>query len=163
MKVLLQADVEKLGYFGDVVDVAEGYARNYLLPQRLATMPTTANVKKIESERAHQAELRRLARDQMVKAAEKVNDAEITLAERANEQGHLFGSVTEEQIAVALRDQSFEVQTKQVVMDGHFRQLGDYSVTLRYAEGITATVKVHIVPVTGQADGSQTTAETNDN
>ncbi len=155
MKVLLYADVEKLGYFGDVVNVKEGYARNYLLPSGLAVLPSAANVKAIEEQRARKAEERRLVHEQMVKAAEKVNGAEVTLQERANEQGHLFGSITEEHIAEALRQSGFEVQTKQVNLESHLRQVGHYPVTLRYAENITATVTVHIAPLTDGSDESE--------
>jgi len=159
MKVLLYADVEKLGYFGDVVDVKAGYARNYLLPSGLAALPSASNVKAIEDERARKAEERRLVREQMVKAAEKVDGAEITLQERANEQGHLFGSVTEEHIAEALRRAGFEVQVKQVLLEAHLRQVGDYPVTLHYAENIKATVTVHIAPLTDGSDESEKSSQ----
>ena len=76
MKVLLHADIPKLGYFGDVVDVSEGYARNYLLPQGKAVAPSEGNLKEIEDERAHKAEERHLAKERVVKTAEEVNGAE---------------------------------------------------------------------------------------
>jgi len=159
MKVLLHTDVEKLGYFGDVVEVSAGYARNYLLPQGLAVEPTEANLKAIEEERARKAEERRLAREQMEQACAKVNGTEITLTERANEQGHLFGSVTEEHIAEALRQAGFEVQTKQVQLEAHLRQVGDYTVTLRYAPDLTAEVTVHVAALTDETDESENATE----
>lgn len=145
MKLLLHADVPKLGYFGDVVEVADGYARNYLVPQGLAVQPTEANIKAIEAERAQRAEERRLAREQLEKAAAKVDGAAVTVAALANEQGHLFGSVTEETIAEQLRERGYEVQTKQVRMPEHLRSLGEYEVALRYADDLHATVKVVVV------------------
>jgi large subunit ribosomal protein L9 len=155
MKVLLHADVPKLGHFGDVVEVAEGYGRNYLLPQRLAVEPTSANVKAIQEERARQAEVRRLAREELLKVAEKVKGAQVTIVARANEQGHLFGSVTEETIAAALREQGFEVQNKHVVMNEHFRMLGSYDVKLRFDVDIEVDVKVGVVQPTDQNDDAQ--------
>ena len=145
MKVLLHKDVPKLGYFGDVVDVSDGYARNYLLPQGVAIEPTQANIKEIEKERAQQADLRRLAREALLKVAEKVNEAQIEIKVKANEQGHLFGSVSKEDIAQALREQSFEIQTKQVMLKEHIRQLGTYDVKLHFAQDIEAEVKVSVI------------------
>ncbi len=156
MKLLLHADIPKLGHFGDVVEVAEGYARNYLLPQRKAVAPTESNIKEIEDERARKIEERRLAQEAMVKAAEKVNGAEVTISSVANEQGHLYGSVTEEDIARALQLEGFEVKTKQVQMSEHFRMLGSYNVNLRFTDELAAEVKVWVVRPEGQDDQSQT-------
>lgn len=158
MEVLLHADIPKLGYFGDVVKVAEGYARNYLLPQRLAVRPTEANIKEIAAERAQQVELRRLARERLVKAAAKVDGLELTIPALANEQGHLFGSVGAEEIAKAICEKGFEVQSKSVKMAEHLRQLGDYDITLRFAEGLEATVKLQLVSPQEQADDTTTSA-----
>jgi len=145
MKVLLHRDVPDLGYFGDVVDVSDGYARNYLLPQGMATEPTEVNVKAIEKERAQQAELRRLAREALLKVAGKVNEAQIKIEVKANEQGHLFGSVSSQDIAQALRRQSFEIQSKQIMLKEHIRQLGTYNVKLHFADDIEAEIKVDVV------------------
>ena len=155
MKVLLHTDIPKVGYFGDVVDVADGYARNYLLPQNLAVEPNEANVQQIAEERASKAEERRLARAQLVKVAEAVNEAAVEIAALANEQGHLFGSVSEADVAEALRAKRFEVQTKQVAMSEHFRQLGSYEVNLHFGEGIDATVTVDVVRPADQDDDAE--------
>ena len=160
MKLLLHVDVPKLGYFGDVVEVAEGYGRNYLVPQGLAVEPTEANVKTIEADRAHKAEERRLVREQLERAAEKVNGAEITITARANEQGHLFGSVTEEHIAEALRDQGFEIQNKHVVLPEHLRMLGDYGVKLQFGPDLGVVVKLGVVRPTDQEDDAPSEPET---
>jgi len=87
MKLLLHADVPKLGYFGDVVEVKDGYARNYLLPQGLAVEPNETNIKAIEAERAQKAEERRLVRARLQKTCEQVNGAEVTIKALANEIG----------------------------------------------------------------------------
>ena len=155
MKLLLHADVPSLGHLGDVVEVQEGYARNYLLPQLLAVKPTEANIKAIAEERARQAELRRLARDEKVKAAEKVNGAKVLLKARANEQGHLFGSVGEDEISAALREQGFEVQSQHVVLGEHFRALGEFAVQIRFADEARAEVQVEVVPAEDQDSDDQ--------
>ena len=155
MKLLLHTDIPKLRHLGDVVDVAEGYGRNYLLPQRLAVVPTEANVKAIQHERAQQAEMRCLAREELAKAAAKVKGAVVTIVARANEQGHLFGSVTDEQIAAALREQGFEVQAQHVVLSEHLRQLGTYEVKLCFDADIEAGITVGVVQPTDQEDDTQ--------
>ena len=156
MKLLLHVDVPKLGYLGDVVEVSEGYARNFLLPQRMAVMPTETNLKAIEEERARQAEIRRLAQEALQSAAQRIDGKEITLEVLANEQGHMFGSVTEEDVAKALRDQGGEVQSRDVVMPSHIRELGDHTVKLHFGEGIDAGVTVHVIrPEDRQSESEQ--------
>ena len=145
MKLLLHGDVEKLGHVGDVVEVNEGYARNYLIPQLLGVEPTKANIEAIAEEKTRQAELRRLARVELEASATKVNDAEVTIVSRVNEQGHLFGSVGEAEILAALHEKGFTVQAKHIVLDGHIRETGTFDVRLRFASDIEATVHVAVV------------------
>ena len=152
MKILLCEDIQKLGWLGDVVEVSEGYARNYLLPQGLAKPATEASIRAIAEEKAKRAELRKLEGKRRQKAAEAVNGAEAVVAAKANEQGHLFGSVTAEQIAANLRSQGFEVKDDVVHLPEHIKQVGTHSVTLEFGEGITATVSV--VVVAEQQDGT---------
>jgi len=128
MKVLLHADIDRLGYFGDVVEVSDGYARNCLLPQGLAILPSEANLRAIQKEKAAQAEQRRLALEQLKKVADEVGGAVVVIPALANEQGHLFGSVSETDIAGVLQEKGFEVQAKHVRMAEHFRALGEYEV-----------------------------------
>ncbi|PKL51083.1 MAG: 50S ribosomal protein L9 [Planctomycetes bacterium HGW-Planctomycetes-1] len=158
MKVLLCEDIETLGWYGDVVDVREGYARNYLLPQRLATIPTEAKIKGMADEKAKRAEQRKGVIDNFNKAAEAVNGAEVVIAAKANEQGHLFGSVSEKEIAVNLRQQGFEVADKFVQLDEHIKEIGERTVKLRFTVDVTASVKVIVVPETTDSeitDGSE--------
>mgnify|MGYP001018360863 CR=1 FL=1 len=103
MKVLLCEDIEKLGWLGDVVDVKAGYARNYLIPGGLAVVPSEANIKSLADERAKRAESRKLARVQLERAAQAIEGAEVSISANTNEQGHLFGSVTEVMIGSADR------------------------------------------------------------
>ncbi len=154
MKVLLCEDIKKLGWLGDVVEVNEGYARNYLLPQGLAKVATDGNIRSIAKEKAKRAEERLRERRRIEKAAEAVNGAEAVLAARANEQGVLFGSISESLIAANLRAQSFEVADEIVKLPEHIKNLGTHEVTLRFADDVTATVRVVVVPeqVEGQAE-----------
>jgi len=146
MKVLLFEDIKPLGWLGDVVDVKEGYARNYLLPQVLAKVATEGNIRAIAQEKAKRSEQRLQQRRRMEKAAEAVDGAEAVLAARANEQGVLFGSVTEHMIATNLREQGFEVADETVKMVEHIKHVGTHDVTIRFAEDMTVTVHVVVVP-----------------
>jgi large subunit ribosomal protein L9 len=154
MKILLCEDVKKLGWLGDVVEVSEGYARNFLLPQGLAKAATEDNIKAIAEAKAARAEQRIEEHSRMAEAAQKVEGAEAVLAAKANEQGILFGSITASHIAANLRAQGFEVADDVVELPHHIKQVGAHSVTLRFTEDLTATVNVTIVP-----EGAEVPAE----
>ena len=145
MKVLLCEDVKRLGWLGDVVEVNEGYARNYLLPQGIAKVATEANIRAIAKDKAKRAEQRIQERTRLDEAAKAVDGAEAVLAAKANEQGVLFGSITAGQIAANLREQGFEVADEVVRLPEHIKQVGTHSVTLRFAEDLSATVSVVVV------------------
>jgi large subunit ribosomal protein L9 len=156
MKVLLQTDMPKLGYLGDVVEVAEGYARNYLLPERKAVVPTEANIKSLEAERVRQIEERAMAHKALVKAADKARGAEVTISVTANEQGHLYGSVSEADVALAIQQSGHNVQIKHIRMSEHIRTLGIYPVKLHFADDIDdVEIKVWVVRPEGQSSESQ--------
>jgi large subunit ribosomal protein L9 len=146
MKVLLTSDVKKLGFLGDIVEVADGFARNYLLPQGLAKAATDNNIKAIAKAKAKRAEERKLERVQIEKVALAVNGAEAVIAAAANEQGHLFGSVFKHQIAENLRAQGFEVADDVVALYEHIKQVGTYNIKLEFADDIKASVSLVVVP-----------------
>jgi len=152
MKVLLVNDVDRLGWLGEVVEVATGYARNYLLPQGLAKVPTEANVKALAEEKKRRAEQRLVDKRRLEAAAAAVDGAEAVIAAKANELGHLFGSVTAGQIAANLRQQQFEVADEVVQLREHIKQVGTHAVELRFAEDLTATVNVVVVAEKKEGD-----------
>ena len=145
MKVLLCQDVKRLGWLGDVVEVSAGYATNYLLPQRLAVVPTEVNLKSLAKEAAKRAEQRIREKKRLEEVVAAVQGAEAVIAAKANEQGHLFGSVTRSQIASNLREQGFEVADEVVQLPEHIKQVGTSVVGLKFAEDLTATVNVVVV------------------
>lgn len=145
MKVLLCEDIRRLGWLGDVVDVTEGYARNYLLPQGLAKVATEGNIRAIAKAKAERAEERLKERKRLTAASEAVNGAEAVLAAKANEHGVLFGSITDRMIAANLREQGFMVADEVVRLPEHIKQVGAHSVTLKFADDVTATVNVVVV------------------
>jgi len=158
MKVLLCEDITKLGWLGDVVEVNVGYARNYLLPQGLAKVATEASIREIAEEKAKRAEQRITDSKRLEDAARAVEGAEAVVAAKANEQGHLFGSVTERQIAANLRAQGFEVADEVVQLPEHIKEVGTHTVTLKFADNVTATVNVVVVPEQ-QEDTPETDAD----
>ena len=157
MKVLLCDDIEKLGWLGDVVEVAEGYARNYLLPQRLATPATEANIRAIADEKARRAEQRKLEGRRLEAAMKAVEGTEAVVAAKANELGHLFGSVSAREIAANLREQGYEIADKIVQLPEHIKEVGTHSVTLKFSPELTTTVNVVVVPE--KQEGEEKTAE----
>ena len=145
MKVLLCEDIDKLGYLGDIVEVKDGYARNFLLPYGKATVPSENNIKALAQEKAKRANERKLVYEQLVKASEAVQGAEVVIAAKTNEQGHLFGSVAEKDIAENLRGQGFEVADKMVKLDHHIKEVGTFEIALKMAPELNPTVSVVVV------------------
>ena len=145
MKVLLCHDVEKLGYLGDIVDVKNGYARNYLLPYGIATVPSDANVRALSDEKEKRAKERQTEFETLTKVAEAVNGAEAVIAAKANEQGHLFGSVSEREIGENLRQQGYEVTDGMIKLGEHIKEVGTHAATVRLAAELTATISIVVV------------------
>ncbi|MBN2456753.1 MAG: 50S ribosomal protein L9 [Sedimentisphaerales bacterium] len=145
MKVLLVSDIEQLGWYGDVVQVNSGYARNYLFPQKLALDVTETNAKSIAAEKARRQGHRKKDRQRLEEAAHSANGAEVVIASRANEMGHLFGSVGPHEIAENLVKQGFEVTEEFVQLPERIKQVGSSEVILRFAENLTAAITVVVV------------------
>ena len=145
MKVLLCEDVDRLGWLGDVVEVLDGYARNYLLPQGIAIVPTEVNIKNLAEEKTRRAEERKMAHEKLEQVAAAVDGAEAVVAAKANEQGHLFGSVNKRDIAVNLREQGFEISDDMVELTEHIKEVGTHTVSLKVAADLTAKVSVVVV------------------
>ncbi|MBN2448246.1 MAG: 50S ribosomal protein L9 [Phycisphaerae bacterium] len=145
MKVLLLKDVRRLGHVGDVVNVATGYARNYLLPQRLGAMPTPENIAAIEEERKHATAERAKRQAEFTKLVDRLEEASVTIEATANPEGTLYGSVGAKEIAAALNAQGFEVLPEHVMLDTPIRTLDNRLVPLEFTDEITAQVKVWVV------------------
>jgi large subunit ribosomal protein L9 len=151
MEVILREHVENLGRRGDVVKVANGYARNYLLPRKLALPVTEANRKQIERERKI-AEVREAQEKQEAEAlAARMAEVELVFPRRVGENETLYGSVTAADIAEALAGKQFEVEKRRVMLADPLKQLGEFDVPVKIHREVTATVKVKVVPLEGQA------------
>jgi len=159
MKVLLVVDIDKVGWLGDVVDVKTGYARNYLIPQGLAKVPTESNLKAIAKERTKRSEQRIQVRKRLEAAAEAVDGAEAVVAAKANELGHLFGSVGAKDIAANLREQGFEVADEVVPLEENIKEVGSRTVELEFADDLKAVVTVTVVSQVDKIDAGEDSAE----
>ena len=146
MEVILREHVEKLGRRGDVVKVAEGYARNYLLPRKLALAVTEANKRQIEREKKV-AEVRELEEKSAAEAvAQRLTQLEIEIARRVGENETLYGSVTSADIAHALAAKGFDIDKKKIQLADPLKALGENTVPVRIHRDVTAQVKVKVVP-----------------
>jgi len=144
MQVILQEDIEKLGVRGEVVNVAEGYARNYLLPRRLALEASTGNLKRLEKIRTTLAKRTATERAGAEKQAELLKDVTLAFSRKAGENDQLFGSVTTGDIAEALAAQGFEVDKRRIDLAEPIKVVGQYEVTAKLAHGVTTTFKVNV-------------------
>ena len=146
MEVILREDVEKLGNRGQVVKVAPGYARNFLLPKRLAVLATEGNKKIVEQER--QAYVRREAKqqDEAQDLAKQLTGVTVTIAQKAGDNDQLFGSVTAKDVADALAAKDFTaVDRRKIQLEEPIKQLGEYKVAVKLHKDVTAEVTVIVV------------------
>jgi large subunit ribosomal protein L9 len=145
MEVILREDVEKLGNRGQVVKVASGYARNFLLPRRMAVAATDSNKKIVEQER--QGHLRREAKEQTDAAelAKLMGALEVTIAQKAGDANQLFGSVTVADIAAALEKQGYTIDRRKINLDEPIKTLGDFKVTVKLHREVSVEIPVHVV------------------
>jgi len=145
MEVLLRQDVEKLGRMGEVVDVANGYARNYLLPKKIAVPVTAENLRKLEAVRE---ERRRREREELARVGRQAEMLEGFLCYvpmRATEKGHLFGSVGAQQIADELAESGFEgIRASNVNLDRPIEEVGDYEVEVMLHPDVRANILVRV-------------------
>jgi large subunit ribosomal protein L9 len=149
MQIILQEDVEKLGTRGQVVEVAEGYARNFLLPRNLALPASAGNLKRLEKIRTVLAKKTATERDQAQKFAEVLNAVTINLMRKAGETDQLFGSVTSADLAAELAKQGHEVDKRKIQLEEPIKLLGEFQVTVKLYTDVTAQFKVVVAREAG--------------
>ena len=144
MEVILRDDIDKLGQRGQVVKVADGYARNYLLPKKLAMPATGANKKIVEQER--QAHLKREVKlaSEASELAKMMEGVSITIRQKAGEHDQLFGSVTAQDIADALAKAGYNIERRKIQLDDPIKQLGEHSVGVKLHREVTAQIAVKV-------------------
>jgi len=148
--ILLREDIDELGGRGEIVKVRAGYARNYLLPQGLASLATKGNVKQIEQERA--ALLKKAAVEKATAEAQRdqMGVIELSFERQAGEHGTLFGAVTSMDIAEALKAKGYEIERKKVVLRQPIKETGEYTVKVKLHRDVLLDVPVHVTAIGGE-------------
>lgn len=144
MKVILNENIETLGHIGDIVKVAPGYARNYLLPKGLAIEATEKNAKALEHLKRQMAYKKDKALESAKLLVSKLEALTINLAHQAGEEGKLFGSVTNMEIAAFLKENGFDIDRKKIVLAEPIKQVGEYTVAVKVFPEIAAQLKVNV-------------------
>ena len=145
MKVILKADIERLGKVGEVVTVAAGYARNFLMPRELAFEATEKNLARIEVDKKRYVKVQAKARLEAEALAAKLAALSLTIRQPAGESDKLFGTVTTMDIAAALEKEGFSIDRKQITIEEPIKSLGIYTVPVKLAPEVSAAVKVWVV------------------
>jgi large subunit ribosomal protein L9 len=145
MKVILREDMENLGRAGEVVKVADGYGRNYLIPRSLAVLADTRNLKALEHERKVIEARAKKARKSAEEQAGRIAAISLVIPAKAGEEGKLFGSITSRDVAEALAKQGVEVDRRLVLLEDPIKQLGEYKVRVKVGTGIVPEVSVSVV------------------
>jgi large subunit ribosomal protein L9 len=146
IELILTQAIPQLGQSGDLVKVRPGFARNYLVPQGLATFATQNNLRMIEKHRQRLKELEQARRADLLSLAAQIAQRSLTIEANANAEGHLYGSVNADQIAETLRKEGFPVQAEHVRIEGPLKELGLYSIKVHLASDIEGEVKLWVVP-----------------
>ena len=144
MQIILQEDVEKLGTRGQLVDVAEGYARNFLLPRKLGLEANAGNMKRLEKMRAAFAKKEATEKDAASTLAGLLANASVELSRKAGESDQLFGSVTSGDIAEALSGKGFTIDKRKIVLADPIKTIGEFDVPVKLHREVSATVKVTV-------------------
>jgi len=146
MEILLTHTVPHFGQPGDLVKVRPGFARNYLLPQGLATFATPHNLRIVEKHRQRLHELEVARRADLQNLAAQIAQRVLTIEANANADGHLYGSVTADQIAATLKADNFPIETEHVKIEGPLKELGLYHIKLHLGQDVETEVKLWVVP-----------------
>ena len=147
MKVILTEEIRGLGTRGEVVTVKDGYARNYLIPKNMAQEATKGNLNAIEHQRRKWALLAQEEKAAAQKAADRVKGVKIQIEKRVGEHGHLFGSVTANEIADALLEKGIEVDKRRIELASPIKNIGMHDVEVRLHREVSATIQVEVVPM----------------
>ncbi len=160
MKILLKKEIKKLGNVGDVVDVANGYARNYLLPKKLATVVTKGNIEQINLQVSKNEERRKEEIKELQVLAGKIADISYTITVKTNTEGKLFGSVTANDIAKVLSGKGFQIDEKMVILEAPIKKCDLHNVTVVLHPDVNAQCRVWVVSESEKtADSPQESSE----
>ncbi len=145
MQVILREDIDKLGKIGDLVKVADGYARNYLVPKKKAIEATPKNLRAMDHAKKMVADRLRKLKKEAAADADRIKALSITIRAKAGEEGKLFGSVTSMDIAEAMKAQGVVVDRRKIVLDEPIKRLGDFTITVKLPADVAADFKLSVV------------------
>lgn len=144
MRIILKNEVDNLGTFGDIVKVAPGYARNFLIPQGLAAEATPGNLKQFEAERGAFLKKMQVRTENAEALKAKLDAVKLSFVKKTSEEGKLFGSVTAHDIEEGLKAQGFEVERKNIVLPDHIKTLGTHTVSVKLLSQVVANITVDV-------------------
>ncbi|MBB5337203.1 50S ribosomal protein L9 [Pectinatus brassicae] len=146
MKVILEQDLKKVGKKGDIVEVSEGYARNFLFPKNIAIEATASNVNVAKAKQGSQQRKKQQANDEAILMAAQLEKVEITLVVRVGEAGKLFGSITGKDISAALKkDFNIDIDKRKIELTNEIKSIGDYEAVIKVHPTITAKITLHVI------------------
>lgn len=146
MKVILTQDIKSVGKKGQIIDASDGYARNFLLPKKMAVIADSTNLNELKTKQDANKYKKDMSKANALELAKKMEDFELTFKIKAGDNGKIFGSVTSKDIAEALNKKYFvEVDKKKIGLDDAIKTLGVYTVDIKLFEGITGKLKVSVV------------------
>jgi len=145
MKVILKDDVKNMGNMGQIIEVADGYARNYLVPRGLAVEANTKNIKSLEHQKRVIQEKVKKIRNEAQELSNKITTMSIVIKAKAGEEGKLFGSVTTMDIAESLKNEGMEIDKKKISLDEPIKRLGSYTVNIKVHPEVTTQVSLQVI------------------
>lgn len=149
MQVILLDDVQHLGETGEIHEVADGYGRNYLIPQGLARVATDGAVRQLREEERQQARKQAAKKDEAEKVMKELEDMQVVFTAKVGEDNKIFGTVTTQQIAVELSNRGFNVDRRDIDLDEDIRYVGAYTAAIRLHDEVEATLDIQVIPESG--------------
>lgn len=149
MDVILLDNVEHLGEKGEVHEVADGYGRNYLIPQGLARVATDGAVRQLQEEERQQARRQAAKKDEAEKVKKELEDMQVVFSAKVGEENRIFGTVTTQQVAVELSNRGYDIDRRDIELDEDIRYVGAYTATIQVHDDVTASLDIQVIPESG--------------
>ncbi len=149
MDVILIDDVEHLGEAGEVHEVADGYGRNYLIPQGLARVATDGAVRQLRDEKRQQARKQAAKKEEADEVRKELEDMQVVFSAKVGEDNRIFGTVTTQQVAVELSNRGFDVDRRDIELDEEIRHVGAYTATIHLRGDVSASLDIQVIPESG--------------
>jgi len=149
MKVILMQDVEHLGEKGEIHEIADGYGRNYLIPQGMARVATDGAVKQLREEEKQQARKKAAKREEAVDLKNELESMQVVFSAKVGEENRIFGTVTTQQIAVELANRGFDIDRRDIALDEEIRTVGAYTARIQLHDNVEANLDLQVIPESG--------------